>query len=191
MINISIFVSGNGTNCENIIKYFQNSNNINIELVLSNNPDAYALVRAYKLGVKCKTLTRKEIKDSNIILPLLKEHKIDFIVLAGFMMIIPEFIINSYKDRIINIHPSLLPKYGGKGMYGHHVHQAVKAANEKETGITIHYVSPICDGGEIIAQFKTPISKVDTVEDIETKVHILEQKFFPEVIEKTINKIFL
>lgn len=189
MINISIFVSGNGTNCENIIRYFQKSPNINIGLVLSNNPNAFALVRASRLGIKCKTLTREEIKNPDVILPILRDNGIEFIVLAGFMMIIPKFIINSFKNRIINIHPSLLPKYGGKGMYGHHVHQAVKTAGEKETGITIHYVTPICDGGEIIAQFRTPVSESDTVENIEDKVHLLEQKYFPEVIEKVITQL--
>lgn len=187
MTNIAIFVSGNGTNCENIIRYFKDNKNINVCLVISNRPDAYALVRAAKYDVPCKVLSKQEINDSDVIIPLLESFKINFIVLAGFMLMIPKFITEKYDCKIVNIHPSLLPKFGGKGMYGHHVHEAVKAAGEKETGITIHYVSNVCDGGEIIAQFKTAVSPEDTPETIEAKVHVLEQQYFPETIEKLIS----
>lgn len=187
MTNIAIFVSGNGTNCENIIKYFKDNKNINVCLVISNRPDAYALVRAAKYDVPCKVLSKQEINDSDVIIPLLESFKINFIVLAGFMLMIPQFITEKYDCKIVNIHPSLLPKFGGKGMYGHHVHEAVKAAGEKETGITIHYVSNVCDGGEIIAQFKTAVSPEDTPETIEAKIHVLEQQYFPETIERLIS----
>lgn len=187
MTNIAIFVSGNGTNCENIIRYFKDNKNINVCLVISNRPDAYALVRAAKYGVPCKVLSKQEINDSDVIIPLLESFKINFIVLAGFMLMIPQFITEKYDCKIVNIHPSLLPKFGGKGMYGHHVHEAVKAAGEKETGITIHYVSNVCDGGEIIAQFKTAVSPEDTPETIEAKIHVLEQQYFPETIERLIS----
>ena len=187
MTNIAIFVSGNGTNCENIIKYFKDNKNINVCLVISNRPDAYALVRAAKYDVPCKVLSKQEINDSDVIIPLLESFKINFIVLAGFMLMIPKFITEKYDCKIVNIHPSLLPKFGGKGMYGHHVHEAVKAAGEKETGITIHYVSNVCDGGEIIAQFKTAVSPEDTPETIEAKVHVLEQQYFPKTIERLIS----
>lgn len=187
MTNITIFVSGNGTNCENIIRYFKDNKNINVCLVISNRPDAYALVRAAKYDVPCKVLSKQEINDSDVIIPLLESFKINFIVLAGFMLMIPQFITEKYDCKIVNIHPSLLPKFGGKGMYGHHVHEAVKAAGEKETGITIHYVSNVCDGGEIIAQFKTAVSPEDTPETIEAKVHVLEQQYFPETIERLIS----
>lgn len=187
MTNIAIFVSGNGTNCENIIRYFKDNKNINVCLVISNRPDAYALVRAAKYDVPCKVLSKQEINDSDVIIPLLESFKINFIVLAGFMLMIPKFITEKYDCKIVNIHPSLLPKFGGKGMYGHHVHEAVKAAGEKETGITIHYVSNVCDGGEIIAQFKTAVSPEDTTETIEAKVHVLEQQYFPETIERLIS----
>ena len=187
MTNITIFVSGNGTNCENIIRYFKDNKNINVCLVISNRPDAYALVRAAKYDVPCKVLSKQEINDSDVIIPLLESFKINFIVLAGFMLMIPQFITEKYDCKIVNIHPSLLPKFGGKGMYGHHVHEAVKNAGETETGITIHYVSDVCDGGEIIAQFKTPLSPDDTPEDIEAKVHVLEQRHFPEVIRQAVN----
>lgn len=189
MINIAVFVSGNGTNCENIIKYFQDDNDINISLVISNRQDAYALKRAAKYGVTCKVLSKSEINDEHIILPILQKFSIDFIVLAGFMLIVPEFIINKYYNKVINIHPSLLPKFGGKGLYGHHVHEAVKAAGETETGITIHFVNNICDGGEIIAQFKINLTQHDSVEDIESKIHLLEQKHFPNVIKDVVNKV--
>lgn len=189
MTNIAVFVSGNGTNCENIIKYFQDDNDINISLVISNRQDAYALKRAAKYGVTCKVLSKSEINDEHIILPILQKFNIDFIVLAGFMLIVPEFIINKYYNKVINIHPSLLPKFGGKGMYGHHVHEAVKAAGETETGITIHFVNNICDGGEIIAQFKINLTQHDSVEDIESKIHLLEQKHFPNVIKDVVKKV--
>lgn len=187
MTNIAIFVSGSGTNCENIIRYFKDNKNINVCLMISNRPDAYALVRAAKYDVPCKVLSKQEINDSDVIIPLLESFKINFIVLAGFMLMIPKFITEKYDCKIVNIHPSLLPKFGGKGMYGHHVHEAVKAAGEKETGITIHYVSNVCDGGEIIAQFKTAVSPEDTPETIEAKVHVLEQQYFPETIERLIS----
>lgn len=189
MTNIAVFVSGNGTNCENIIKYFQDDNDINISLVISNRQDAYALKRAAKYGVTCKVLSKSEINDEHIILPILQKFSIDFIVLAGFMLIVPEFIINKYYNKVINIHPSLLPKFGGKGMYGHHVHEAVKAAGETKTGITIHFVNNICDGGEIIAQFKINLTQYDSVEDIESKIHLLEQKHFPNVIKDVVKKV--
>lgn len=189
MTNIAIFVSGNGTNCENIIKYFEHNPDINVNLVISNRADAYALKRAEKYSVPCKVLSKDEINDEQIILPILESFNIDFIVLAGFMLMFPEFLVNKFNNRTVNIHPSLLPKYGGKGMYGHHVHEAVKAAGETETGITIHFVSNVCDGGKIIAQFKTSLTPQDSVEDIEQKIHKLEQLHFPEVIENVINKL--
>jgi phosphoribosylglycinamide formyltransferase-1 len=120
---------------------------------------------------------------------LMKEYKIDFIVLAGFLPLVPNFLIEAYPMRIVNIHPSLLPKFGGKGMWGHHVHEAVKAAGETESGITIHYVTPVCDSGEIIAQYKTTISPEDTADDIAAKVHELEMKYYPAIIEKIIKEL--
>jgi len=187
MTNIAIFVSGNGTNCENIIRHFNDNDTIKVGLVISNKPDAYALVRSSKYGIPSKVLTKAEINDEKTIIPLLEEYNINFIVLAGFMLMIPDFIISRFNHKIINIHPSLLPKFGGKGMYGHHVHEAVKNAGETETGITIHFVSNVCDGGDIIAQFKTSVMQEDTAEDIERNVHALEKKYFPETIEKIIN----
>lgn len=183
---ICIFVSGNGTNCENIIRYFQGNPRISVALVLSNRADAYALTRARNLGVETVVTPKTEFNDPAHLLPLLQQHGINFIVLAGFLLVVPAFLIEAYPHRIINIHPALLPKFGGKGMWGHHVHEAVKAAGETETGMTVHWVSQEVDGGEIIAQFRTPISPDDTPDDIAAKEHELEMKHFPQVIEKVI-----
>ncbi len=186
MKNLAVFVSGNGTNCENIIKYFQNSTDINIALVISNKSDAYALVRANGLNIPTKVLSKLEINNEALVSSIMKDYGIDFIVLAGFLLQIPDYLINLYEHRMINLHPALLPKFGGKGMYGHHVHEAIKAAGEKETGMTIHWVSNIVDGGNIIIQHKTPILPTDSPDEIAAKEHILEMKFFPQDIEKII-----
>ncbi len=188
MIHLAIFVSGGGTNCENIIRYFKDKDEVSIDLVLSNRADAYALVRAERLGVKTAVLPKSEFNDPNCLMPLLKG--IDFIVLAGFLLMAPPFLTAAYPRRLLNIHPALLPKYGGKGMYGHHVHEAVKAAGETESGITIHYVNDECDGGEIVFQARTPIAPQDTPDDIAAKIHVLEQEHFPRVIEETLRSIF-
>ena len=173
MTNIAIFVSGSGTNCENIIRHFADDANVHIALVLSNKPDAYALVRA---------------KNHHVPMDLLNAHEVNFIVLAGFLLMIPPFLVAAFHQRMLNIHPALLPKFGGKGMYGHHVHEAVKAAGEKETGITIHWVSDDCDAGEIVAQYSTPLTDSDTPDDIAEKVHQLEQAHFPEVIAQVLER---
>ena len=188
MKNIAIFVSGSGTNCENIIRYFKDHQDIKISLVLSNRTDAYALVRAQRLGVPTATVTKAEFNDEQKMITLLKSYHIDFIVLAGFLLMVPSFLIQQYNKRMINIHPALLPKHGGKGMYGHHVHEAVKAAGDTETGMTVHWVSDVCDGGEIIAQFSTPLSPDDTPDDIAHKEHLLEMEHFPKVIENVIRE---
>ena len=189
MINLAIFVSGSGTNCENLIKYFSGSDSVNCALVVSNKPDAYALVRAERLGVATAVAPKPQLNDSEFMMPLLNEHHIDFIVLAGFLPLVPNFLIDAFPRRIINIHPALLPKYGGKGMWGHHVHEAVKAAGETETGMTVHYVTPVCDSGEIIAQYRCALSPDDTVDDIAEKEHQLEMKYFPHVVEEVLKKL--
>ena len=185
-VNIAIFVSGSGSNCENLIRYFEGSERVSTSLVISNRADAYALVRANKFGVPSVVVTKPELNDPDVMLPLLLRYDIQFIVLAGFLPLIPDFLIAAYPRKIVNLHPALLPKYGGKGMWGHHVHEAVKAAGETETGMTVHYVTPVCDGGEIIAQYKCALSPEDTVDDIAAKEHELEMRYFPEIVEKTI-----
>lgn len=188
-INMAVFVSGSGTNCENIIRYFSTSDCYHVALVVSNRPDAYALVRAEKLNVPTRVVNKAALNDSSVILPLMEQFDIHFIVLAGFLPLVPDFLINAFPRRIINLHPALLPKYGGKGMWGHHVHEAVKAAGEKETGMTVHYVTPVCDSGEIIAQFSVALSPEDTVDDIAEKEHQLEIEYFPQVIEKLLSNL--
>lgn len=186
MINIAIFVSGSGSNCENLIKYFAGSERVCCALVVSNKPDAQALERAAKLGVPTAVTPKPQLNDSNVMLPLLRKYDIQFIVLAGFLPLIPDFLIDAYPRRIVNLHPALLPKYGGKGMWGHHVHEAVKAAGETETGMTVHWVTPVCDGGEIIAQYRVALSPDDTIDDIAEKEHQLEMKYFPQVVEQVL-----
>ena len=185
--NLAIFVSGSGTNCENIIRYFKDNDNVNINIVISNRADAYALTRATNLGVKNMVITRQQFNDApQTVLEAVKGC--DYIILAGFLLKVPDYLIEAFPNRIINLHPALLPKYGGKGMYGHHVHEAVKAAGEAETGITIHYVNNVIDGGQIIEQFKTSLTPDDTIEDIEQKIHVLEQANFPQVIERVLSR---
>ena len=188
-MNIAIFVSGGGTNCENLIRYFEGSQVVNAALVVSNRADAYALVRATNLGVPTAVVTKTQLQDPAVVRPLLQRYGIDFIVLAGFLPLVPDYLIALYPRRIINLHPALLPKFGGKGMWGHHVHEAVKAAGEHETGMTVHYVTPVCDGGDIIAQFRVPLSPDDTVDDIAEKEHQLEMAHFPQVVEQVIRAL--
>ena len=189
MKNIAIFVSGNGTNCENIIKHFAGSSEISVALVVANRPDCYALTRAARNNVPTVVIPKSEFNNEATLMDTLRRYNIDFIVLAGFLLMIPDFLVKAYDHRMMNIHPALLPKFGGKGIYGRHVHEAVKAAGEKESGITIHWVSNVCDGGEIIAQYSTPLSESDSADDIAAKVHELEMRYYPETIEKTIASI--
>ena len=190
MINLAIFVSGGGTNCENLIKYFAGSERVNCALVVSNKADAYALVRAERLGAPTAVAPKAQLHDEQYMMNLLRQYNIDFIVLAGFLPLVPDYLIAAFPRRIVNLHPALLPKFGGKGMWGHHVHEAVKAAGEKETGMTVHYVSPVCDGGEIIAQYRCALSPEDSVDDIAEKEHQLEMKYFPLVVDKVLNELF-
>ena len=189
-VNLAIFVSGGGTNCENLIRYFADSESVCCALVVSNKPEALALERAQKLGVPTAVAPKPQLNDPDFMLPLLREYHIDFIVLAGFLPLVPNFLLDAFPRRIINLHPALLPKYGGKGMWGHHVHEAVKAAGETETGMTVHWVTPVCDGGEIIAQYKVALSPDDSVDDIAEKEHQLEMAYFPKVVEQVLNDTF-
>jgi len=187
--NIALFASGSGTNVENIYEYFKNNNTVKVCCVLCNNPNAYVLKRASALGIDSLVFDRKEFKNSEIILNYLKEKNISLIVLAGFLWLIPEYLIENYPNLIINIHPALLPKYGGKGMYGMAVHKAVHDNNEKETGITIHYVNNNYDEGQIIFQKSVKIENSDSPETIAEKVHKLEYKYYPVIIDKIISQI--
>lgn len=190
MIELAVFVSGGGTNCENIIRYFSGSDRVHVALVIANKPGIPALEKADRLGVPTRVLPKADLNREDVLLPLMREYSIDFIVLAGFLLVIPDFLIREYDHRMINLHPALLPKFGGMGMYGHHVHEAVKASGEAETGMTVHWVSGKVDGGEIIAQFRTLISPDDTPDDIAAKEHVLEMEHFPQVIEKVLATVF-
>ena len=189
-INIAIFVSGSGTNCENLIRYFADSESVSCALVVSNKADALALERARRLSVPTAVAPKAQLNDPEVMLPLLRDYHIDFIVLAGFLPLVPDFLIDAFPRRIVNLHPALLPKYGGKGMWGHHVHEAVKAAGETETGMTVHWVTPVCDGGEIIAQYRCALSPADSVDDIAEKEHQLEMQYFPKVVEQVLKETF-
>ncbi len=182
--NIAIFASGNGTNAENIIKYFSGNKDIKVKIVMANKTDAFVLERAHRLGIPTLYINREQWADATHILTLLHEQQIDFIVLAGFLAHIPDALLHAYPNRIVNIHPSLLPKFGGKGMYGNKVHEAVVTAGETESGITIHYLNEHYDEGQIIAQYRCPVMPNDTPQDVATRVHALEYEYYPKVIEQ-------
>ena len=186
MVNIAIFVSGNGSNCENIIRHFAISDVARVALVVSNRADAFALVRARNLGVPAITLSKADFANQEYTLKVLDSYGIGFVVLAGFLMMVPGYLISHYHLKMVNIHPALLPKYGGKGMYGMHVHEAVVAAHEKESGITIHLVNAHYDEGRILFQAACPIDPQDTPEEVAAKVHALEYRYYPEVIQQWI-----
>ena len=183
MRKIALFASGSGTNAENIIKYFHDSSCVQVALILSDQSEAGVHQRAKKWNVPSFCFSGAELKEATPVLCRLADFCIDFIVLAGFLRKIPPAIIATYPSRIINIHPSLLPKYGGRGMYGMYVHEAVVAAKEQQTGITIHYVNEQYDEGTIIFQASCAVSPTDTPEDVAKRVHELEYAYFPCVIE--------
>ena len=187
MKRIVIFASGGGTNAENLIKFFQNSDNASVIQILCNNPHAKVLDRAKNLKVSALSFNRVAFSKSEDVLNILKASKPDLIVLAGFLWKFPEFIINAFPNKVINVHPALLPKYGGKGMYGMHVHEAVVANKESETGITIHYVNENYDEGAIIFQAKCDVTSQDTAKDVASKIHDLEMEHFPKVIATLLN----
>lgn len=188
MKKIAIFASGSGTNAQNIVEYFSANPSVKVQLILANKPDAYVLERAKNLGIPYFVFNRADFYNSEKVLNNLAENEIDFIVLAGFLWLIPENLIQKYPNKIVNIHPALLPKYGGKGMYGSKVHKAVHANGEQETGISIHYVNEKYDDGAIIFQAKTRIEKSDDPNSIAQKVHVLEYEHFPRVIEECLMK---
>lgn len=189
MKNIAIFASGSGTNAENITRYFSNSKTINVVVVLSNNKNVGVHVRVNKLGIPSFVFSREDFAEGAPVLSKLAEYQVDFIVLAGFMNKISDALLKAFPGRIINIHPALLPKHGGKGMFGMHVHEAVVAAGEKESGITIHYINEHYDEGATIFQATCPVLAVDTPEDVAAKVHALEYAHYPHVIEETLERI--
>lgn len=188
MRRLAVFLSGSGSNAENIIKHFEGNDDIKVVLVLSDKSEAYGLQRAKSFCIPTVAFQRQEFLKSDKILNILRNEEVDFIVLAGFLCYVPQNIISYYAGKIVNIHPSLLPKYGGKGMYGAKVHQAVVDGGESESGITIHHINEKFDDGEVIFQAKCEVLSNDTPEKVEAKVRALEILHFPAVIEAEINK---
>ena len=189
MEKIAIFASGTGSNAKKIIKYFTAHPNIEVKLVVANKPEAPVLKMAAQQGVKTLLINRQDFYQSEKTLPELEEMGITFIVLAGFLWLVPAYLVNAYPRRMINIHPALLPDFGGKGMYGMHVHRAVKAAGRAETGITIHLVNEAYDEGDVLFQARCTVTEADTPERIAGKVRALEHAHFAPVIEKYIEAI--
>ncbi|MFI2741550.1 phosphoribosylglycinamide formyltransferase [Zhouia sp. PK063] len=187
MKKIAILASGSGTNAENIINYFKNNHNITIEIVLSNKKEALVLDRAKQHGISAMAFSRASFYEKTHVLDLLKSINPDVIVLAGFLWKMPENIITSFPDKIINIHPALLPKYGGKGMYGMNVHQAVIENKEQESGITIHYINEEYDEGAIIFQARIKVLPRQTPEELAQAIHQLEYEHFPKIIARVLN----
>jgi phosphoribosylglycinamide formyltransferase 1 len=179
---IAVFASGSGSNAENIFNYFKNNDNVTISLILTNNPNAGVIERANRLNIPFVVFDKNAFKNTNEIVMLLQENNIDLVVLAGFLWLIPENLIEAFPNKIVNIHPALLPKYGGKGMFGDNVHKAVVEHKETETGITIHFVNQHYDEGKVIFQAKCKVLPTDTFEEVASKIHTLEYEHFPKVI---------
>ena len=185
MKRLSIFVSGNGTNLQRIAEYFSSNPEVEIAKVVCNNPHAYSIERAKKLGIPLRMITREEFK-SEAFVKEMQDLDIDLIVLAGFLWKLPENLVKAFPKKMVNIHPALLPKYGGKGFYGEHVHEAVVSAKEAQSGITVHYVNEVYDSGEIILQARVSLDENETPDSLAAKIHTLEQAYFPVAIEQVL-----
>jgi len=186
MKNIAIFASGNGSNAEKIIKHFENRADTRVTLVLSNNKNAFVIKRAKNLGVETVTFSKEQFYKTNEILEILNQNNTDLIVLAGFLWLIPGNLLQNFPKRIINIHPALLPKYGGKGMYGEKVHESVIKNGEVESGITIHFVNEFYDEGQIIFQARCLVEPSETIDSLAIKIHALEHEYFPAVVDNVL-----
>ena len=189
VMKIALFASGTGSNVRNIIKHFEKNKNVEIASVFSNKANAGALLHAIEAGIPTYVFSNQELTDVDSVYKIIEKQELDLIVLAGFLLKIPKLFISKFEGKIINLHPSLLPKFGGKGMYGTHVHRAVLAANELETGITIHYVNENYDKGAIIKQFKIDLTESDNLEAVQEKIKWLEKTYFPITIEELTNKL--
>ena len=189
-VHLAIFASGSGSNAENIINYFSDRKEVIISVIISNKTDAYVHRRAERLCVPSLTMSKSELGDSEYILNVLRSYSIDFIVLSGYLLKVPDGLVKAFQNKIVNIHPALLPKFGGKGMYGGNVHKAVILSGEKLSGITIHFVDDHYDEGTTIFQATCPVLENDTPEELASRVHILEYRHFPAVIDETLKKTF-
>jgi phosphoribosylglycinamide formyltransferase 1 len=189
-IHIAILASGSGSNAENIYTYFARRADVRIGIIISNKVDAFVHKRAERLGIPSITMSKSSLSDAATLLGVLRDYQTDFVVLAGFLLKIPDGVVRAFPHRIINIHPALLPKFGGKGMYGGKVHEAVVEAGEKESGITIHYVNENYDEGSVIFQAKCPVLENETPDDVASKVHALEYQYFPVIIDQVLQEKF-
>jgi phosphoribosylglycinamide formyltransferase-1 len=189
MRNIAIFASGSGTNAEKLIHFFRTSPFGKVCLVLTNNKNAGVIQRAQANDIETLIFTKEQFYDTDEVLGLMKKREIDFVVLAGFLWLVPPRLLKEYENKIVNIHPALLPAYGGKGMYGHHVHEAVISNGEKESGITIHYVNQKYDEGDIIFQARCSVEKGDTPDSLASRIHLLEYEHFPRVVDQLLEKL--
>ncbi len=187
MKKIAIFASGSGTNAENIIQYFKDSDEVKVALVLTNNPEAGVIQRARKLNVPTIVFNKQNFAKEDTVVNILEKTQIDWVVLAGFLWLVPQNLVHAFPNKIINIHPALLPKYGGKGMWGHHVHEAVVQNRETESGITIHLVNEHYDEGKVLFQANCQVTPQDTADDVAQKIHSLEYEHFPKIIQKCIS----
>ncbi|MBO7231412.1 MAG: phosphoribosylglycinamide formyltransferase [Bacteroidaceae bacterium] len=189
MKKIAILASGSGSNAENIANYFKGSDYAEVSFIIANNPNAYVLERAKRLGIESVVITKTEFMAADTVISMLQERNIDFVVLAGFLLLVPQKLIQAYPGRIVNIHPALLPKHGGKGMYGDNVHKAVVECGDTESGITIHLIDEHYDKGTTFFQATCPVLPTDTYEDVASKVHALEYEHFPHVIEEIMHTL--
>ena len=188
MKRLAIFASGSGTNAEKICEYFSDRHDVEVSLIFTNNPMAGVIKRACKLQIPVVFFDKKTFYETGKIPQILQNESIDLIILAGFMMLVPPVLVQAFPNKMINIHPALLPKYGGKGMYGQFVHEAVVQAKETQSGITIHYVNEHYDEGNIIFQAACAVEPTDTAEDVANKVHALEHAHYPRVIDEILSK---
>ena len=189
MYKLAVFASGSGSNAENIIRHFQYHPSIEVTCICTNRSDAYVIERARKYKVPVLVFTREEFYQSEKVLDFLSQNQVNFIVLAGFLWLVPSGIIDVYANRIVNIHPALLPDYGGKGMYGDRVHEAVIKSGDRQSGITIHYVNNNYDEGDIIFQASCPVLEGDSPAELASRVHALEYMHFPVVIENLVSRL--
>ena len=189
MKNIAIFASGSGSNAENIVNYFRDNQEVSISLIICNKADAFVFERAKRLGIPSRLVTKTQMQDEAAVLSLLHEYRIDFIVLAGYLLLVPKYLVDAYPHAIVNIHPALIPLHCGKGMYGDKVHEDVIKCGDKQSGITIHYVNEFFDNGDIIFQATCPVEPGDDAHAVATKVHALEYAHFPRIIAETIAKL--
>ena len=188
MINIAIFASGNGTNAEQLMKFFDHHESIHVSRILTNKKDAFVIQRAKKYNVPVSVFSRDDLYSNGKVMEILTLDNIQFIVLAGFLWLVPKELIRNFNGKIINIHPALLPKFGGKGMYGDNIHRAVIESGEKESGITIHFIDEEYDRGGILFQASCPVKPGDTPESLAERIHSLEYTYFPVIVQKTILK---